>query len=554
MVENKQQSDTTKNSNRKRILEIADCICGILLLSLYLLVFIKVILTGYLSWIGLAVGAYFAVLIFIWCILSFVWKKQLKRILGWFLGATFILIVLTAGAVLLWPEGNHTWRPYPFDDELASIEAKRAVPDSDNVALLYESVFAVIDANDWPDSLFRKNHNIRTEFTNYPWKATDFPEVSQWLDSHSNTIDKLLLISKMEKCRWPVQIDIHDDFTVTYEPVRRSGQLITVAGNRDLGEGSFHKAMEKSFCLLRMAQHLYQQTHKLEFYFGFAYEGSALQQLRYIFVQSDVSDEDIEHIASHMPTAANNWDRDTSRLLEFEKFRFAHMMASVYDINKKGKVRFAPSFRLLYKGGQEQQNSTRKGRLWRLYWLMNMPLDPQGVWDMAEVESIKFKRFLESGPIYGVGEDDIEPFPDYFCRMFSNIARRYAIITCFDKVTYNTFGDRYAKCMTRRRGTWLVLGLRKYRNLHGHWPKTLGLISEYVPPEAFIDPMNNGSFVYKLTEENFTLYSQGKNGIDEGGRWGYVRDLDKHHDDIAIWPLTNKETRDLDNDRTKQAK
>ncbi|MHC4587018.1 MAG: hypothetical protein ACYS3N_21000, partial [Planctomycetota bacterium] len=151
MVENKQQSDNIKAVKRKRMLEITGCISGILYLFLYLLVFIKVIRIGYLSWIGLAVGAYFAVLIFIWCILSFIWKKHLKRVLGWLLGTTFILIVLTAGAVLLWPEGNSTWRPYQFDDELASIEAKRAVPDSDNAAPQYESVFAKIDVNDRPD-------------------------------------------------------------------------------------------------------------------------------------------------------------------------------------------------------------------------------------------------------------------------------------------------------------------------------------------------------------------------------------------------------------------
>jgi hypothetical protein len=63
------------------------------------------------------------------------------------------------------------------------------------------------------------------------------------------------------------------------------------------------------------------------------------------------------------------------------------------------------------------------------------------------------------------------------------------------------------------------------------------MVSEYVPAEAFIDLINNNSFVYKLTDENFTLYSKGKNGIDEGGRWGYVRALDRNEDDIAIWPL-----------------
>ena len=57
--------------------------------------------------------------------------------------------------------------------------------------------------------------------------------------------------------------------------------------------------------------------------------------------------------------------------------------------------------------------------------------------------------------------------------------------------------------------------------------------------------------MYDLDGDDFKLYSKGKNGIDEGGRWEYVRALDKHHDDIAIWPLQSQETKDSDNDRTK---
>ncbi|MHC4244704.1 MAG: hypothetical protein ACYSU4_20020, partial [Planctomycetota bacterium] len=378
MVENKQQSDNIKAVKRKRMLEITGCISGILYLFLYLLVFIKVIRIGYLSWIGLAVGAYFAVLIFIWCILSFIWKKHLKRVLGWLLGTTFILIVLTAGAVLLWPEGNSTWRPYQFDDELASIEAKRAVPDSDNAAPQYESVFAKIDVNDRPD--FFK------ELWKKPWTSNDFPEASSWLDTYSDTIDELLLISRMEKCRWPVKTEIINDDTVPYKPLRHCAILVSMAGNRDLGEGRFHKAIEKYFCLLRMADHLYQQTHYLDFYYGFACEIPALQMIRHIVACSEISGEDIDRIADHLPTAANNWHNDISRLLEFEKFRFARRMASLYEINEQGKIRFTASFRLRFEDRHEQQNSTRMGRFWRLYWLMNMPLDPKGLLDMADEE------------------------------------------------------------------------------------------------------------------------------------------------------------------------
>jgi hypothetical protein len=90
--------------------------------------------------------------------------------------------------------------------------------------------------------------------------------------------------------------------------------------------------------------------------------------------------------------------------------------------------------------------------------------------------------------------------------------------------------------MTRRRGTWLVLGLRRYRDEHGSWPESLDRISEYAPAEAFLDPTGGAHFVYALEGDDFTLYSIGPNRIDDGGRHRYVKAQDKLEDDIAIWP------------------
>jgi len=67
------------------------------------------------------------------------------------------------------------------------------------------------------------------------------------------------------------------------------------------------------------------------------------------------------------------------------------------------------------------------------------------------------------------------------------------------------------------------------------------LIKSLAPEEIFVDPINNNSFVYKLTEENFTLYSKGENNIDEDGEYNdtYDPNSGKHmveEDDRLIWP------------------
>ena len=91
----------------------------------------------------------------------------------------------------------------------------------------------------------------------------------------------------------------------------------------------------------------------------------------------------------------------------------------------------------------------------------------------------------------------------------------------FTELTFSTAED-YARTRlfcalqaTERRGTWLVLGLRQYREAHGQWPESLDAIAAYVPAEALEDPINDSPFVYVRQGDDFQLYSKGPDGIDE---------------------------------------
>jgi hypothetical protein len=94
---------------------------------------------------------------------------------------------------------------------------------------------------------------------------------------------------------------------------------------------------------------------------------------------------------------------------------------------------------------------------------------------------------------------------------------------------YDRIHDLHLRYSAIHRGCRLVIALRRYKNKYGQWPQTLYGIRNLVPAENFVDPINGRSFVYKLTEENFTLYSKGKNNIDEGGKRG------GGSDDLPIW-------------------
>ncbi len=96
--------------------------------------------------------------------------------------------------------------------------------------------------------------------------------------------------------------------------------------------------------------------------------------------------------------------------------------------------------------------------------------------------------------------------------------------------------ELYTRLLADRRGNQIMIALRRFRNQNSRWPETLDALLPFVDKNIFIDPQNDGPFVYKLTDDGFILYSKGPNNIDESGS-------DKNSaDDRAIWPLQIPQT------------
>ena len=526
---------------------------GLLHASLWLLVFFMILRTGYLSWIGITFGVLYLMPGVTAPLAGFAGKRRLETFLSVLSAGEPLLVALVIGLMSIWPERDDgPWRPYSFDREIATIEAGRTVRDEENAAFRYDAALAGIDVNDRPGFI-----SVYGELAETSWKSQDYPQASQWLDLRAEVIENLVRIGEMEQCRWPVYANSDCRWTVPYRKVSHAVWLLTVAAQRDLGEGRSQQALEKCLCLLRTADHCYQQTHAVDFRRALRCERAALQMLRHLLMEGRLSQQDLERIARRLPTAADTWHQDTTRLLAFDELRFAQFLAPIYEINREGKIRFAASFRRLDEG-QPQGDSFTRGRAWRLYWLMNMPLSPEGVWDMARKESAALASFLQQGPASCAAHAKDEPFGsslDFMASTVANLARWWAHDRCFAEHQYADFAQYYAEQMAQHRGTWLVFGLRRYRDTHQAWPQTLDAISESVPPEAFVDPTGGEVFVYVLDGDSLKLYSKGLNRLDEGGRYGYVKALDEVKDDIWIWPPPAPEPRDdgpIDEEMMKQ--
>ena len=361
-------------------------------------------------------------------------QRMRKRI--WY-GAIAILTV-AIGCCFLFKTGLLDFQT--VDEQLAAIEAARAIPDAENAAIIYNQLLENYHESSLVTDFVDKDLDYLS--IREPWMSKDYPELAEWLEDQQDIISTLLLASKMEKCRFPIITDVQQ-MLVQMEhrsAMRRWARLLVRAANNDIGEGRIDAGIQKYNCLIQMEKHLCQQPSMVDYLVGIAVEDLASGSMKTLILEGDVSEKHLKTIEAAIPDANDNWAEVSSKIIEFE---------TLFEKKHSG---------FFY----------RLKRLWRVF-----------------------------------SEED----------------------------SFDRFHEIYLRLIANRRGNRIFIAMRLYRNKNGRWPQTLDDIKDLVPAEILVDPINGGSFVYKLTEEDFTLYSKGKNNIDEDGQR-----KQSGADDWLIWP------------------
>jgi hypothetical protein len=464
-----------------------------------------------------------------------------RRFRRWFwLGVGSVILLLAIWIIL--PENNEGWRPYTFDEELAALEAKYAMPDKGNAGPIYDEMLETLDTDANQPEFFLKS---KPSSIHELWLSNDHTEMARWLIARQGAIAKLMEASRLEKCHFAIpaysrEIDKHME---RLAPMRQYAFLLISAGNNDMAEGRKEAGFEKYLCTLRMAGHLYQQPVALDFLTGSGIERLALTQLNRFVIEGEPTAEQL-HLIINALNLEDNCGAQFKGFLKSDKLLVKNDFCSmVYEVRSDGRVRFSRdpfgAFRLA------QSSLLPTPAYWqRKYckaktvfaWLV-MPSTPQKV---GVIFDIGFDRYN------AMTEPDFDwtnrpPADDLLSTFFtkSNLYRirlnyQYLISFLADMLEKSYFGlhDAYSKILALRRGSRLLIALKQYKNEYGTWPPSLDAIKSSVPPETLIDPQNNGSYVYRLTENGFRLYSTGPNGKDENGDYA-----PNGPDDLSIWPL-----------------
>ena len=241
-------------------------------------------------------------------------KHAKKRL--WLTG---IIAVFIVAAVI----GYRVLTSKSADEQFAAIEAARAIPPEENAAIIYNQLLA--DYNDAKLSPALLDPSTDDLTLIGPWSSKDYPEVAQWIRQQQGLITRLLEATRKDKCSFSVYdpaegIEEHIAKRVSrMMTMRKWARLLVRAANNDVAEGRTDQALQNYFCAVRMGEHARQQPIAIDFLTGIGMETLALQKMRIIIMESDVTEEHLKTIETTLPQTSHNWTEDSQIMLEVER-------------------------------------------------------------------------------------------------------------------------------------------------------------------------------------------------------------------------------------------
>jgi hypothetical protein len=473
-----------------------------------------------------------------------------KGAVKWFwLSVAAVVIVLIIWVFLL--DETEVWRPYTFDEELAALEAKYAVPDSENAAVLYSKLFETLDTDSNAPEFFS---GACSPSTSEPWLSKDHPETAEWLKGQQDTIESLLQISKMDKCQFPLQVTPWDfPSDRYYSKMRHCAFLLVSSANNDMAEGQTDAALEKWLCLIQMGKHLCQQPAILDTMTGFAFEGLATKQLKRFIITGEPAESHLSVLEQALQNVKLDWRSDLPKFLEYEKlFEKNTICCLAYQRNPQGKARLSRDPIMSILRIQFPEEKVPSLSYWQrkltgasaviLDWFF-MPSTPQKASKIIDASFEKYYAMTDPNFTWQKEPPPLFSKPTSFYQLRFDFCYFAKVIADMQEHILYDNHKFYLRQTAENRGSRIVIALRRYKNKTSHWPENLEEVKPLALAEIFVDPLNNDSFIYKLTDEGFTLYSKGKNNIDEGGKRDKWDEEKTGADDWLIWPPKSHKTK-----------
>ena len=499
------------------------------IVAAFLAVFLIAALVVHAPWkITLLIGMMFANLTII--------PRFVRKYIDLAIAIVFIIMLVW----VFYPETSSSdWRPYTFDEELAKLEAARGTVPEKNAADIYLGLFAEHNAATFDQVL--KEEDRHGETLRGLWSDDDFGEPAKWLDENETAIQTLLEAGEHKDCRFVIPVDNIqlDEKLLQLNLIKRWAEILVRSAHRDLAGGRLDDAVKKIRTLRRMASHLYRQQTIFDYPAALHIDVIAAGASARLIVECDPSEEHLSGIEGSLAEITDTFNDDWPMIFEWEKLFAKNIAGLFYEINADGRIRHSrrsiPTFDKQFDMGLWAFRRLRQTpRFSALVLCLALPRSPLKVADVIDSAFDHHYEMINSNPDNAeMQQQHIDPRLRLNYKGFIELAAA-GRSTCF----FHPLHTKSLEKINWKRATQILIALKRHKDKNGNWPDSLDELQASLPEQALVDAVNNSSFAYRRNGADFILYSKGKNGIDDNGRYNSRLEMD----DVAIWPAKNRDS------------
>lgn len=329
--------------------------------------------------------------------------------------------------------------------------------------------------------------------------------------------------------------------------MRQWAFMLAAAANRDWGERGLDASMAKQLAVLKLGTHLSSQPETLFSLTGAAVEILAMEQFNRAMVLGDVDSSYLEFAEREVATLQTDWRSVFGALVDHERLRTKNLViAGFYQVNDAGRVRYSRDpfglSRHPLHASRVGYWEKRAGRMGGIMGWFVLPSDP------AKVSEAIDDAYEKHAPAIDLKSETINQLGSSVSLLLKADWSRFQWnFGCFADVMASMGQENLAglqtvlrKAETTRRGTLVIVALRRHKDERGAWPQESEAAKAYAKDAIMVDAWDR-PFVYKRSADGFVLYSTGNNGVDENGESRTEYDEETFTstvlaDDVRIWP------------------
>ncbi len=432
-------------------------------------------------------------------------KKWLLATIGLLLALLILKILLLLIAepkitVNYLAEYNRTARPRNYDP-------------NENAALYYQKAFDAFV--DMPDKLQKPYINWCADFNDIEREL-----LQKWVIS--NTLAFEYFRGALNKpYYWLERRAKKDNYigsitTPDLAQLRKLTEVLTWDAKLNAFKGRFRLAFENILGCYKAGNHKCRPNLILMGqHTGLRIKQDTVRSAFIILDNSKVEDKALRFLQNALQSELNNDDYIPD--IRAEKYFLYDALQRTFIDNGKGTGRLAWRTGWYYEMLYDERNNFRR----RLYACFTGPTKNEIVGQIEKILTI-------SGQIMAKTPWQIKNEAyDYFGEI-KNINNGNWFLQIFGTTPKSIFHS-YHKTRAQTDALVAVLAILRYKADTGQFPKSLDkLVSASYLQSVPMDSYSDGALVYKLTEDNFKLYSIGENFKDEGGAVKL---------DIVYWPI-----------------